>query len=250
MAKTALITGASRGVGAAAARVFAQAGYGVVLAARDEAALRTLAAEIEANGGHALALATDVSDRASVEHLLDRTIAEFGGLDAAFNNAGASSGLVPLADVEPDAFDANLRVNVTGTYLCMRSEIRAMSAPGGGTIVNMSSTAGLQGVAGLSPYCAAKHAVIGLTKAAALDYAAAGIRVNVVAPGPIATERAPAEQRQRIGTFVPLRRVGTPTEVAQLVLWLCSEESAFITGTVIPIDGGRSAGTPAFAISP
>jgi NAD(P)-dependent dehydrogenase (short-subunit alcohol dehydrogenase family) len=117
----------------------------------------------------------------------------------------------------------------------------------GGAIVNMASTAGVQGVAGLSPYCAGKFAVIGMSKAAALDYADQNIRINAVAPGPIGTERIDPDQRVRIGKFVPLRRVGTPEEVASLVLWLCSPESAFITGDVVAIDGGRLAGTPSFA---
>jgi NAD(P)-dependent dehydrogenase (short-subunit alcohol dehydrogenase family) len=249
MDRVALVTGASRGIGAAAARVFARNGYAVVLAARSEAALGALAAEIQAEGGRALAVPADVADESSVERLMQRTLEKFGRLDAAFNNAGSGAPPTPLAEIEPHAFEAALRVNILGTYLCMRSEIAAMRTRGRGTIVNMSSTAGLQGVAGLSAYCAGKHAVVGLTKAAALDYAAANIRVNVVAPGPIATERINDEQRKRIGEFVPLKRVGTPEEVAELVLWLCSDESGFITGTVVPIDGGRLAGTPAFAIS-
>ena len=130
----------------------------------------------------------------------------------------------------------------------MRDEIKAMLARGAGAIVNMSSTAGLQGVAGLAPYCAGKHAVIGLSKAAALDYADKCIRINVVAPGPIATERIDPEQRKRIGKFVPVGRVGQPDEVAGVVHWLSSNDAQFITGIVVPIDGGRLAGVPSFAI--
>jgi NAD(P)-dependent dehydrogenase (short-subunit alcohol dehydrogenase family) len=124
-----------------------------------------------------------------------------------------------------------------------------MLSRGGGAIVNMSSTAGLQGVAGLSPYCAGKHAIIGMSKAAALDYADKNVRVNVVAPGPIATERIDVELRERIGRFVPVRRIGDPAEVAALVKWLCSSDASFLTGVVVPIDGGRLAGTPSFAVS-
>jgi NAD(P)-dependent dehydrogenase (short-subunit alcohol dehydrogenase family) len=250
MSRTALITGASRGIGAAAARTFASAGYSVVLAARSRDALRGVAAGIESRGGRALAIPTDVTDPASVDLLIARATESFGGLDVAFNNAGGGAPPAPLADVDPILFESSLKVNVYGTYLCMRSEIAAMRLRGSGAIVNMTSTAGLQGVAGLGPYCAGKHAIVGLTKVAALDYAAAGIRVNAIAPGPIATERIPDDQRKRIGEFVPIKRVGTPEEVAQLVVWLCSDESAFITGAVVPIDGGRLAGTPSFAISP
>jgi NAD(P)-dependent dehydrogenase (short-subunit alcohol dehydrogenase family) len=249
MPKIALVTGASRGIGAATARLFAQRGYSVVLAARGADALASLAADIEAHGGHALAVPTDVADQSSVERLVQRAVAEYGGLDVAFNNAGSGAMPAPLADLDPNAFDAALRVNIFGTYLCMRSEIAAMRNREHCAIVNMSSTAGLQGVAGLSAYCAGKHAVIGLTKAAALDYAAAGIRINAIAPGPIGTEHINAEQSKRIGALVPLKRVGRPEEVAELVVWLCSEESAFITGTILPIDGGRLSGTPAFAVS-
>jgi len=246
----ALVTGASRGIGAAAARAFARAGYAIVLSARTEAPLDAVAEEIEARGGRALALAADVADEPSVERLLLRTIEKFGRLDAAFNNAGDVIPPAPLAELEPRSFENALRTNIVGTFLCMRAEIKAMQSSGGGSIINMSSTAGLQGVAGLSPYCAGKHAIVGLTKAAALDYAAANIRVNVVAPGPIATERTSQEQRKHIAEFVPVKRMGTADEVAHLVLWLASDESRFVTGAVIPIDGGRLAGAPAFATSP
>jgi NAD(P)-dependent dehydrogenase (short-subunit alcohol dehydrogenase family) len=247
--RVALITGATSAIGAAAARGFAKAGYSVALVSRRGALLEALAQEIVAAGGRALALAADVTDAAAIANVVERTVARFGGLDAAFNNAGAGARPTPLAEITPETFSQVLSVNATGTFLSMHSEIRAMLSGRGGTIVNMSSTAGLQGVAGLSPYCAAKFAVIGMSKATALDYADRNIRVNVAAPGPIATERIDAEQRARIGQFVPMRRIGTPEEVASLVLWLCSPESAFITGEVIAIDGGRLAGTPSFAIS-
>jgi len=250
MNRVVIITGASRGIGAAAAQVFARAGYAVVLAARSGDALNVIAEKIVNQGGRALVVPTDVVDEAAVQRLVDRTLDAFGGLDAAFNNAGSGAPPTPLADMDPRAFSEALQVNIMGTFLCMRSQIAAMRTRGSGAIVNMSSTAGLQGVAGLSPYSAGKHAVIGLTKCAALDYAAQNIRVNAVAPGPIGTERIDAERRQQIGQYVPVKRVGTPEEVAQLGLWLCSSEAGFITGAVVPIDGGRLAGTPAFAISP
>jgi NAD(P)-dependent dehydrogenase (short-subunit alcohol dehydrogenase family) len=249
MNRVAIVTGASRGIGAAAARAFARAGYAVVIAARSRDALNTVAEEIVNDGGRALVVPTDVAEAAAVQRLVDQTLDTFGGLDAAFNNAGSGAPPKPLAEIDPAVFSSALEVNIMGTFLCMRSQIAAMRSRGGGAIVNMSSTAGLQGVAGLAPYSAGKHAIIGLTKCAALDYAAAKIRINAVAPGPIGTERINAQQRQQIGQYVPVQRVGTPDEVAQLVLWLCSVEAAFITGAVVPIDGGRLAGASAFAIS-
>lgn len=249
MARIALITGASSAIGAAAARTFAQAGYGVALAARRRPILDALVQEIGANGGQALAIEADVTQAAAVDAMVHATVERFGGLDVAFNNAGGGTRPAMLAELDPDVFAQAIAVNLTGTFLSMRAQIPAMLARGGGAIVNMSSTAGLQGVAGLGPYCAGKHAVIGMSKAAALDYADKNVRVNVVAPGPIATERIPNQERQRIGQYVPVKRIGDPDEVADLVRWLCSDESRFITGAVIPIDGGRLAGTPSFAVS-
>lgn len=146
------------------------------------------------------------------------------------------------------AFEEAVRVNLTGTFFAMRAEIRAMLERGAGAIVNMSSTAGLQGVSRLSPYCAAKHGITGLSKAAALDYAAEHIRINVVAPGSIATERINDEQRKQIAQYIPVKRIGEPKEVADLVRWLCSSEAQFITGSVVTIDGGQLAGTPAYSV--
>ena len=250
MEKVALITGATSAIGAATARTLAQAGYAVALTARRRTLLDAIAGEIAAAGGRALALEADITDPSAAQAVVDRVVAHFGGLDVAFNNAGGGTRPMPLADISPEAFRQALDVNTFGTFLSMRAQIRSMLSRGAGSIVNMSSTAGLQGVAGLGPYCAGKHAVIGMSKAAALDYADKSIRVNVVAPGPIATERIDAEQRRRIGQFVPVKRVGRPEEVAALVRWLCSEESGFVTGSVIPIDGGRLAGVPPFEVSP
>jgi NAD(P)-dependent dehydrogenase (short-subunit alcohol dehydrogenase family) len=208
-----------------------------------------LAREIEAQGGRALAMEVDVTQSFATEEMVQKTVERFGGLDVAFNNAGGGARPTPLADLSPEVFAGALSVNVTGTFLSMRAQIKAMLARGGGAIVNMSSTAGLQGVAGLAPYCAGKHAIIGLSKAAALDYADKNVRINVVAPGPIATERIDSEQRKRIGQYIPAKRVGEPSEVAELVQWLCSSDARFVTGVVVPIDGGRLAGTPSFAVS-
>jgi NAD(P)-dependent dehydrogenase (short-subunit alcohol dehydrogenase family) len=243
--KIAIVTGASRGIGAAAARAFAEAGAGVVLAARTAQAIAAIADEINAAGGRALAVPTDVTDPESVERLVEKTLTTFGRLDVAFNNAGAGHMPKPLAEISFEDFEAGLKANLYGAFLGMKFEIPAMLAAGGGAIVNMSSTAGLQGAPGMGPYSAAKHAVVALTKTAALDYGPRNIRVNAVAPGPIVNDqmsRLPEETLQGIARYVPLRRLGSAEEVARAVVWLCSDEAAFITGAVLSIDGGRLAG--------
>jgi NAD(P)-dependent dehydrogenase (short-subunit alcohol dehydrogenase family) len=244
--RVALVAGASKGIGAATAEEFAAAGAAVVLAARDVAALRSVADGIEARGGRALAVGTDVTDAGSVRRLVERTIEAFGRLDAAFNNATAGPLPAPLAEIDPDEFDLGIATNVRGTFLGMKYQIPAMLASGGGAIVNMASLAGVIGVANLAAYVAGKAGIIGLTKVAALDYADQGIRVNVVAPGPILThhlEAAGAQAQRGAAMATPMRRVGTAAEVARTVLWLCSEQSSFVTGTVLPVDGGQAAGT-------
>lgn len=248
--KVAVVTGASRGIGAVAARTFAAAGARVVLAARNEQALEEVAAGIGALGAEALVVPTDVGDPGAVESLIDKTLNRFGRLDCAFNNAGGGGQpRTPLAEVSVEDFDGELAIGLRGVFLSMKYEIPALLANGGGAIVNMSSSAGTQGVGGLTGYVASKHGVIGLTRVAALDYAARGIRVNAVAPGPILThnlERAGEEVQRRAGQGVPLGRVGRAEEVAAAVVWLCSEEASFITGAVLPIDGGKLAGTVPF----
>jgi NAD(P)-dependent dehydrogenase (short-subunit alcohol dehydrogenase family) len=250
--RVALVTGASRGIGAATARAFAQAGCAVGLAARDEQALIRLADELRDAGGKALVVPTDVTDDRAVANMVDAVLDEFGWLDFACNNAaGAGHPPTPLADVPVEAFDSGLAVSLRGVFLAMKYELPAMVNNGGGAIVNMSSTAGLQGVGGLTTYVAAKHGLEGITKVAALDYAACNIRVNVIAPGPILTDnlRRAGEQAQRAAAAaMPLRRVGQPDEVANAVVWLCSDEAAFITGTTLVIDGGKLAGTPPFQV--
>ena len=243
--RVALVAGASKGIGAATAEAFAAAGAAVVLAARDTTALKAIADGIEARGGRALAVGADVTDADSMRHLVEAALSTFGRLDAAFNNASAGPMPAPLADIDPGEFDLGIATNIRGTFLGMKFQIPAMLASGGGAIVNMASIAGLNGTANLAAYVAGKAGVIGLTKVAALDYADQGIRVNVVAPGPILTyhlEAAGPQAQRAAALSTPMRRVGTAAEVARAVLWLCSEESSFITGTVIPIDGGQSAG--------
>ncbi len=243
--RVALVAGASKGIGAATAEALAAAGAAVVLAARDASALKAVANGIEARGGRALAVGADVTDADSMRDLVEAALSAFGRLDAAFNNASAGPMPAPLADIDPGEFDLGIATNIRGTFLGMKFQIPAMLASGGGAIVNMASIAGLNGTANLAAYVAGKAGIIGLTKVAALDYADQGIRVNVVAPGPILTyhlEAAGPQAQRGAALSTPMRRVGTAAEVARAVLWLCSEESSFITGTVIPIDGGQSAG--------
>jgi NAD(P)-dependent dehydrogenase (short-subunit alcohol dehydrogenase family) len=244
--RVALVVGASKGIGAATAEAFAAAGAAVVLGARDTGALEAVAGRIRDRGGHAVAVGTDVTDADSVSRLVGRALSAYGRLDAAFNNASAGPMPAPLAEIDPGEFDLGIATNIRGTFLGMKFEIPAMLRGGGGAIVNMASLAGLTGTANLAAYVAGKAGIIGLTKVAALDYADRGIRVNVVAPGPILTyhlERA-GEQAQRLAAIAtPMRRVGSAAEVAQAVLWLCSGQSSFITGTVLPIDGGQAAGS-------
>ena len=244
--RVALVAGASKGIGAATAKAFAAAGAAVVLAARDAGRLEQVAAEIRADGGRALAVQADVGDVASQQALVARALEAFGRLDFAFNNATDGPRPAPLHEIDPEQFDLGIRTNVRGTFLGMKFQVPAMLASGGGAIVNMASLAGVQGVANLGAYVAGKAGIIGLTRVAALDYADKNIRVNVVAPGTILTwhlERAGERAQQLAAQATPMRRIGRVDEVARTVLWLCSSEASFITGAVIPIDGGQSAGT-------
>jgi NAD(P)-dependent dehydrogenase (short-subunit alcohol dehydrogenase family) len=248
--KVAIVTGASRGIGALTARAFAAAGAAVALAARDEQALASVAEGDRWRrrpGSHR-------RDRrfrpAAVERLVERTTDAYGRLDVAFNNA-AGGGHPPtyLADVSVEDFDSALAITLRGIFLAMKYEIPAMLESRGGAVVNMSSTAGLDAVGGLAAYVSSKHGVIGLTKVAALDYADQGIRVNAVAPGPILTERleeAGEEAQHQAGLAMPMRRIGLPQEVASAVVWLCSDQASYITGATLPIDGGKLAGAAPF----
>lgn len=248
--RVALVVGASRGIGAESARALARAGAAVAVAARDQKALGDVVDSIAREGGRAVAFPVDVTDPASIELLVDRTVETFGGLDAALNNAaGGGHGPTRLADVAVDDYDSALNVSLRGVFLGMKHEIPAMQARGGGSIVNMASTAGLEGVGGMAGYVSAKHGVIGLTKVAALDYADLGIRVNAIAPGPILTDRlaqSGAEAQRQAALAMPMRRIGNPAEVAAAVVWLLSDEASFITGTTLQIDGGKMAGMAPF----
>jgi NAD(P)-dependent dehydrogenase (short-subunit alcohol dehydrogenase family) len=250
--KVAIVTGASRGIGAAVARAFSHAGAAVVLAARDGDALDRLAGELTEAGGRALAVPTDVTDGDAVARLVGGALSTFGRLDIACNNAaGGGHPPTPLAEVTVEAFDSAFAVNLRGVFLAMRHEIPAMLDSGGGAIVNMSSTAGQQAVGGLAAYVSTKFGLEGLTKVAALDYAARGVRVNAIAPGPILTDalgRAGPAGQQAAAAAMPMRRVGQPDEVAAAAVFLCSDDAAFITGTTLVIDGGKLAGSPPFAM--
>jgi NAD(P)-dependent dehydrogenase (short-subunit alcohol dehydrogenase family) len=243
--RVALVAGASKGIGAATAEAFAAAGAAVVLASRDLAALQAVAKRITGSGGQALAVRADVTDAESMRQLVEQAMTSYGRLDAAFNNASAGPLPAPLADIDPAQFDQGIAANIRGTFLGMKFQIPAMLRSGGGAVVNMASVAGLTGTANLAAYVAGKAGIIGLTKVAALDYADQGIRVNVVAPGPILTyhlEAAGPEAQRLAGLSTPMRRTGGVSEVAATVLWLCSEQSSYVTGAVIPVDGGQSAG--------
>jgi len=243
--RVALVAGASRGIGAATAEAFAAAGAAVVLGARDAAAVENVARSIRSSGGQALAAGLDVTAADSVRGLVELALSGFGRLDAAFNNASAGPLPAPLAEIDPGEFDLGIATNIRGTFLGMKFQIPAMLRGGGGAIVNMASIAGLNGTANLAAYVAGKAGIIGLTKVAALDYADQGVRVNVVAPGPILTyhlEAAGPQAQRGAAQSTPMRRVGSVADVASAVLWLCSDQSSFITGTVLPIDGGQAAG--------
>jgi NAD(P)-dependent dehydrogenase (short-subunit alcohol dehydrogenase family) len=242
--KVVIVTGASRGIGAAAARFFADEGAAVVVAARDERALRAVVAEITESGGEAHAVTTDVSDANAVERMVAAAVDRYGRLDGAFNNAGEGHRPTLLADLAVDDFDRTLAVNLRGLFLCLRAELAELDS--GGAVVNMTSSAGLSGAPGMGAYTAAKHGVVGLTKTAALDYGPKGIRVNAVAPGPILTEggigAAPAEVQRQVAQMLPLKRLGAAVDVARVAAFLLSDAAAFVNGAVVPIDGGKLAG--------
>jgi NAD(P)-dependent dehydrogenase (short-subunit alcohol dehydrogenase family) len=245
----ALVVGASRGIGAGTARAFAEAGAAVVLAARDEAAVRGLDEKITAAGGRATGVRADATDPGSLAEVVDIAVSSYGGLHLAFNNATDGPMPAPLADIDIDEFDRGIATNVRGTFLGMKYQLPAMLSTEderSKAVVNMASGAALNPVANLAAYVAGKAAIIGLTRVAALDYADRGVRVNVVAPGPILTHhlQAAGEEAQRLaGLATPMRRTGTVQEVANTVLWLCSPAASFINGAVVPVDGGQSAGS-------
>jgi NAD(P)-dependent dehydrogenase (short-subunit alcohol dehydrogenase family) len=243
--KVAFVTGAGSGIGRATALAFARAGARVVVA--DIAEQQETAHLIEQQGGRALAVRCNVTQSDDVKSALDKTIEAFGRLGFAFNNAGIEQPVMATGELTEQEWDRILAVNLRGVFLCIKHEILLMLKQGGGAIVNTSSGAGVKGFKGQAAYAAAKHGVVGLTKSAALDYAAQNIRINAVCPGIISTAMmdrftgGTAEGRQRVISQEPVGRMGKPEEIAAAVLWLCSDTAAFVVGHALVIDGGQTA---------
>ena len=245
--KVAIVTGGGSGIGRATALAFAREGARVVVSDVDEGGGAATAQTIGEAGGAAIFVQTDVSSTTDVAALVERALASYGRLDCAFNNAGINQEYAPAAELDEELWDRTLAVNLKGVWLCMKYEIPAMLASGGGAIVNTASVVGLSGRRETPAYVASKHGIVGLTKATALDYGQRGIRVNAVCPGTIRT----AMYIQRLGddpaidarlaASTPIGRIGTPGDVAEGVVWLCSDAAAFVTGHSLVIDGGDSA---------
>jgi NAD(P)-dependent dehydrogenase (short-subunit alcohol dehydrogenase family) len=245
--KVALVTGAGSGMGLATARAFAEEGAAVVLADANEKAAFLATEELVAAGHRAISIRCDVSNEKEVEAMVETTVAAFGRLDAAYNNAGVQAPPAETADARSEDFDTVNAVNLRGVWLCMKYELRQMRKQGSGAIVNCSSLGGLVGLPGRAAYHASKHGVIGLTKSAALEYAAQGIRINAVCPGVIDTPMVSgmlATQPEAIKEIMrdqPIGRLGRADEVASAVLWLCGPGSTFVIGHALAVDGGYTA---------
>jgi NAD(P)-dependent dehydrogenase (short-subunit alcohol dehydrogenase family) len=241
-----LITGALTGIGRATALAFAHEGARIVVSGRHEEAGQALATELRALGAEAEFVRADVRREDEVRSLIDKTVERFGRLDAAVNNAGTEGKPGPVTEQSADSYAATFDTNVLGTLLSLKHEMRVMLAQGRGNIVNLSSTMGSRGAPGSSLYAASKHAVEGLTKVAALEGAAAGVRVNAVAPGPVDTEMltrftGSADRKAGLIAGVPAKRAGKPEEIAQTIVFLASDRAPFLTGQIIGVNGGKTA---------
>jgi len=241
-----LITGALTGIGRATALAFAKDGASVVVSGRRQDAGQALAAELRNLGAEAEFVQADVRHEDDVRSLVDQTVRRFGRLDVAVNNAGTEGRPGPVTEQTAQTYAATFETNVLGTLLSMKHELRVMQPQGNGSIINLSSTMGQRGAPGASLYTASKHAVEGLTKAAALEGAAFGVRVNAVAPGPIDTEllnrfTGNAERKAGLIAGVPLKRAGKPDEVAQAITYLASDKASFVTGQILGVNGGKTA---------
>jgi NAD(P)-dependent dehydrogenase (short-subunit alcohol dehydrogenase family) len=244
--KVALVTGAAAGMGLATAQAFAEAGAAVVMADFRGDAVKAEAQKLVAAGHRAIAVRCDVSDDAQVEQMVDRTVAEFGRLDAAFNNAGVMARIAPTAESTREEWDRVIGINLRGVWSCMKYELRRMERQGSGAIVNNASVGALTGNPGIGSYIASKHGVVGLTRTAALEYIKHGIRVNAVNPGLIDTQIArdvvsgDEQAYAEIAKHVPIGRAGRPEEIAAAVLWLCSPGSSYVVGHALTVDGGMT----------
>jgi NAD(P)-dependent dehydrogenase (short-subunit alcohol dehydrogenase family) len=242
--KVALISGAGSGIGQAAALALAREGAAIVIADREPAGGATTLEMLKARGGHGLAITIDTSVASQVEALIQRTVDEYGRLDCAVNNAGIQGQIASTADCTEENWDRIVSVNLKGVWLCLKYEIAQMLRQGGGAIVNVSSNFGLVGSRGMPAYTASKHGVIGLTKTAALEYARHEVRVNAVCPGPTRTpllETVLSEQPEIVAAIEaaqPIGRIGRAQEIAEAILWLCSDSASFVTGAALSVDGG------------